>query len=117
MQELGNKYGKTILYIIGGLLAIYLMIYFFTPKQEIPTEYKQALDSLTEVNKVLIEKQQELETAIENYELVLRSLDSEVKILEDKKTEINNYYGEAGKKVIKYTPTQVDSFFKARYNY
>ena len=117
MQVLENNYGKTALYVIGGLIVMYLMIYVFTPKPEMPVEYKQAIDSLSKANKLLIEKQQELEEAIGTYEIELHSINSDVNALEDKKTEINNYYGEMNKKATEYTPTQVDSFFKARYFY
>jgi ATP-binding cassette subfamily B protein len=61
--------------------------------------------------------EQELEEAIGTYEIELHSINSDVNALEDKKTEINNYYGEMNKKATEYTPTQVDSFFKARYLY
>jgi len=117
MQEFVSKYGKIALYTIGGLIIMYLMIYVFTPKSEIPLEYKHALDSLNRVNAELIAKQKQIDSAIASYQKQISDLDYTISNIQTKKTEINNYYQILGDKVGKYTPTQVDSFFKARYNY
>ncbi len=117
MQEYVNKYGKTVLYIIGGLIAMYLMIYVFTPKQEIPLEYKHALDSLNRANAELIAKQKQIDSVISSYQSQINDLDYAIGNIQTKKTEIHNHYQVLGDKVGKFTPTQVDSFFKARYNY
>ena len=112
-----KKSYKTVLYIAGSLIAMYLMIYIFTPKQEIPLEYKHALDSLNRANTELIAKQKQIDSTISVYKGHMDSLDLAINGLDTKKTEIHNHYGEMGKKAAEYTPTQVDSFFKARYNY
>jgi hypothetical protein len=117
MQVLKNKYGKTALYVIGGLIAMYLMIYIFTPKQEIPLEYKHALDSLNRLSTDLLTKQKELEGIIGQHELELNNLDGKIDDIKEKTTIIREYYHEVSGKASKFTPTQVDSFFKARYNY
>jgi len=117
MQEYVNKYGKTALYTIGSLIVMYLMIYVFTPKPEIPLEYKHALDSLNRANADLVAKQKEIDALLGQYELQLHNIDSEIEILENRKAEIHNHYQVVGEKVDKFTPTQIDSFFKARYNY
>jgi len=117
MQEYVNKYGKLVLYTIGGLVAMYLMIYVFTPKQEIPLEYKHALDSLNRANTELIAKQKQIDSAISVYKGHMDSLDLAINGLDTKKTEIHNHYQILGDKVSKYNTAQIDSFFKARYNY
>jgi hypothetical protein len=117
MQEYVNKYGKTALYVIGGLIVMYLMIYVFTPKQEIPLEYKHALDSLNRLSTDLLTKQKELEKVIGQHELELHSLDDKIGNIKEKTTIVREYYHEISGKAGKFTPTQVDSFFKARYNY
>jgi hypothetical protein len=111
------RHWRQILNIMSGVALLYILIWILTFKPQMPVEYRQAIDSLSKTNKLLIEKQQELEEAIGTYEIELHSIDSDVNALEDKKTEINNYYGEMSKKATDYTPTQVDSFFKARYLY
>lgn len=117
MPEYVNKQGKTFLYIVVGLVVVYLMIYFFTPKQQMPLEYKHAIDSLNRSNAELIAKQKQIDSAISTYNHHIDSIDIAINNLDTKKTEIHNHYGEMGKKAGKYTPTQIDSFFKARYNY
>jgi hypothetical protein len=117
MRVLENKYGKIALYVIGGLIVMYLMIYVFTPKSEIPLEYKHALDSLNRANAELIIKQKQIDSAIASYQSQIHDLDYAISNIQTKKTEIINHYQVLGGKVSNYEPTQVDSFFKARYNY
>lgn len=117
MQEYVSKYGKILLFIVGGLVAMYLMIYIFTPKPEIPLEYKHALDSLDRANAELVAKQKQIDSIISTYKHQVDSIDSAIKNLDVKKTEVHKHYHVLGEKVDKFTPTQVDSFFKTRYNY
>jgi len=113
-----SKYNwKTIVYILGGIGLLYALIWIFTFKSEIPLEYKHALDSLNRANADLIAKQKQIDSTISVYKGHMDSLDLAIGDLDVKKTEIHNHYGEMGKKALEYTPTQVDSFFKARYNY
>ncbi len=44
-------------------------------------------------------------------------IDNQVDNIKEKTTIIREYYHEIGQQAAQYTPTQVDSFFKARYNY
>jgi len=117
MQEYVSKYGKTALYVAGGLILMYLMIYVFTPKSELPLEYKHALDSLNRANAELIAKQKQIDSAITSYQSQIHDLDYAISNIQTKKTEIHNHYQIINEKVGKYTPNQVDSFFKSRYNY
>jgi hypothetical protein len=117
MQGYVSKYGKTALYVVGGLIMMYLMIYMFTPKPELPLEYKHALDSLNRANAELVAKQKQIDSAISVYKNQIDSLDLAIGNIDTKKTEVHNHYQILGDKVGKYTPTQVDSFFKSRYNY
>jgi hypothetical protein len=117
MQEYVSKYGKTALYVVGGLIVMYLMIYVFTPKSELPLEYKHALDSLNRANAELIAKQKQIDSTIASYQKQIFDLDYAIGNIQTKKTEIHNHYQIINEKVGKYTPTQVDSFFRSRYNY
>jgi hypothetical protein len=112
-----NKYGKIALYVVGGLIVMYLMIYVFTPKQELPLEYKHALDSLNRANADLIAKQKEIDSTISAYKNQIDSLDLAIENIDIKKTEIHNHYQILGDKASKYNTAQIDSFFKDRYNY
>ena len=117
MLELLNKYKKQIAYIIIGLFLLYGVIWLATREPKMPIEIKASIDSLTAANKKLIESQQHMNNAISNYELKLNTLDSQIANIENKTVIINRYYNNIGQQVNKYTPTQIDSFFKKRYNY
>ena len=117
MQEYVSKYGKIALYVVGGLIVMYFMIYVFTPKSELPLEYKHALDSLNRANTELIAKQKEIDEVIGKQQLELHGLDDKIGDVKEKTTIVREYYHEVSNKVTQYTPTQIDSFFKARYDY
>jgi hypothetical protein len=96
---------------------MYGMIYIFTPKPQMPTEYKNTLDSLAKDNAALRAKQKQVDSAISSYQSQIFDLDYAISNVKEKETVIKEYYHEVSDKVNNYTPTQVDSFFKARYNY
>lgn len=115
-----NKYKnvfKYILYTIVGLFLMYWMIYLFTPKPQMPKEYKDTIDNLTKANIELVNKQKEIDNTIAQYQTMIGDLDIRIKNIKEKTTIIREYYHEKSKQVDTYTPTQVDSFFKSRYNY
>lgn len=117
MLEFVSKYKKQILYIIGGIVFLYLFILITTRKPQMPADIKATIDSLTNVNKQLIEKQKQIDSAIVVYENKIKQVDFQINNIKEKTTIIREYYHEVGQQVNKYTPTQVDSFFKERYKY
>ena len=102
---------------IGGVIFLYLFILLVTSKQGMPADIKATIDSLTAVNKQLIEHQQQIDSTINAYEEEVNQIDFQVDNIKEKTTIVREYYHEVGQQVNQYTPTQVDSFFKARYNY
>lgn len=115
-----KKNSKTIgkLFIaIGGVIFLYLFILLVTSKQGMPADIKATIDSLTAVNQQLIEHQQQIDSTINAYEAEVDQIDFQVDNIKEKTTIIREYYHEAGQQAEQYTPTQVDSFFKARYGY
>jgi hypothetical protein len=111
---------KLIKYICLGLLGlvvIYYMIFLFTPKPQMPTDYKNKIDSLSTINSYLVEKQKQTDSLIKAYETKVDLVDVKINNIKEKTTIIREYYHEIGQKVDKYTPTQIDSFFKVRYKY
>ena len=115
-----KKNSKTIgkLFIaIGGVIFLYLFILLVTSKQGMPANIKATIDSLTAVNKQLIEHQQQIDSTINAYEAEVDQIDFQVDTIKETTTIIREYYHEVGQQAEQYTPTQVDSFFKARYGY
>lgn len=115
--EANQKLVKYVCITLLGLFIMYYMILLFTPKPQMPTDLKNQIDSLTNVNKILIERQKQTDSLIKIYETKIESVDAKIDNIKEKTTIIREYYHEVGQKVDKYTPTQVDSFFKARYKY
>ena len=102
---------------IGGVIFLYLFILLVTPKPGMPADIKATIDSLIAVNKQLIEHQQQIDSTINVYEEEVNQIDFQVDNIKEKTTIVREYYHEVGQQAAQYTPTQVDSFFKARYNY
>ena len=112
-----QKYIKPALFVVAGLFIMYLMIYLFTPKPQIPLEYKHALDSLNRISIELVEKQKKSDSIISEYQMKVNEVDLKISNIKEKTTVVREYYYEKQKQIDKYTPTQIDSFFKNRYNY
>lgn len=117
MLEFVNKYKKQILYVIGGLLFLYLFIALTTRKPQMPADIKATIDSLTAVNKQLLEKQKQIDSTIAVYETEIKQVDFQIDNIKEKTTIVREYYHEVGQQAAQYNPTQIDSFFKARYKY
>ena len=109
--------GKLGLYIIAGLLLILGILWVTTRKPQMPAEYKAVIDSLSNANKALLIKQQQIDSTIKAYETEINQIDYQVDHIKEKTTIVREYYHEIGQQATQYTLTQVDSFFKARYNY
>ena len=109
--------GKIGLYIIGGLLVLFGLLWITTRKPQMPADIKATIDSLTNINKQLIEHQKQIDSTIAVYETEINQIDNQVDNIKEKTTIVREYYHEVGQQASQYNPTQVDSFFKARYNY
>ena len=107
---------KTLIIIIS-IIIIGILIYRLTEKSEMNAQIKQSIDSLTVVNKKLLESQENIDKSISAYEYKINKIDSQVNNIENKTVTINRYYTTIGQQVDKYTPSEIDSFFKKRYNY
>jgi hypothetical protein len=117
MPKTAKNILKFLLILVGLLILMYGMIYFFTPKSQMPAEYKLELEILNKANADLAAKQRQIDSIIAIYKYQIDSVDSTIKNLDVKKTEINNYYQVLSNQANQYTPAQLSSFFKSRYNY
>jgi hypothetical protein len=117
MLGLLNKYKKQIVYVIVGLFLLYGIIWITTRKPQMPADLQATIDSLTNANKVLIEHQKQIDSTITVYETEVKQVDHQIDNIKEKTTIIKEYYHDVSQQVEHYDVTQVDSFFKARYNY
>ena len=120
-KDLIIKYKKYILYVAIGLVLLlgikFVYTNFIVPEIKEYRTYKKDIKALQKENKQLIKHQQEIDAAIANYQNQISALDIQIGSIKEKTIIIKEYYREKGEEVNNYTTTQVDSFFKARYNY
>jgi hypothetical protein len=98
---------------------LFIYINIFTKKEKlIEQEYiKAQIDSINKVNLELKAKQDSLDKNSKKFEDVIIQLDWKLQNVGENKTVIKEYYHEEKEKTKHYTPTQLDNFFKDRYNY
>ena len=116
-----KKQTKTVLKEIGLILGISIllgvMLSLITHSDKVSNGALSKIDSLTKLNNSLEKTRTGLDSqrtihikAIDSLSKVIDSLDGRVKI-------IKVYYTKKTGEVSKYTPGQLDTFFKIRYNY
>jgi len=110
---------RPLLIIAGVLLLLFIVISISIKKDNIVESpyIKAQIDSLAKANDSLRIKQAKLDSVAAEYQLQIDDLDWKVQNVGEKKTIIREYYHEKVKEPAGYTPKQVDSFFKKRYNY
>ena len=84
---------------------------------KIPAEYKTTIDSLTKANAALAEQQKQLDSNIQVYENKVDQVDFQIDHIKEKTTVVKEYYHEIIQQVDHYDATEIDLFFKSRYNY
>ena len=114
MKKIDNK---IIINAVIGTLLICVLIYFMIPKPSMPADLKASIDSLTIANKKLMQSQQHMDSAITAYEAKVNQIDSHISHIKSQTTIVNKYYNDLGQQIDNYQSSEVDSFFKSRYNY
>ena len=74
-----------------------------------------AINILSHTNEELIRHQKQIDSIIEVYEKKVNEVDLAVDSILEKKTTVSEVHTKIAKKVNKFTPSQVDSFFTSRY--
>jgi septal ring factor EnvC (AmiA/AmiB activator) len=111
-----NNY-KTLLYILFGVGALYLMVLFFTPKPEMSELDKYKLNQLNKDIQDIKNNQIKLDSTINNYEKEISKIDSTLAKVRNQKTIVKEYYKEKGEELTGMKPSQIDSLFHKRYKY
>jgi len=109
--------GKIILYVIVALFLLYGIIWIATRKPQMPADLQATIDSLNNANKQLIEYQKQIDSTIHVYETEVKQVDYAIDHIKEKTTVVKEYYHNISQQVEHYDATQVDLFFKTRYNY
>ena len=110
---------RPLIIVAGVLLLLFIVIAIASKKQtQVDNPFiKAQIDSLAKANDSLRIKQAQLDSASAEYQVQIDDLDWKVQNVGEKKTIIREYYHDRVKEPEHYTPGQVDSFFKNRYNY
>jgi hypothetical protein len=122
-HESSNNSNKWKIIIVSAIaLAILILFSFisvFTKKEKMrEQEYiKAQIDSINKVNLELKAKQDSLAESSKKFEDEIIKLDWKLQNVGENKTIIKEYYHEKKEKTKKYTPGQLDKFFKERYKY
>jgi septal ring factor EnvC (AmiA/AmiB activator) len=111
-----NNY-KNILYVVIGIVVLYLLVLIFTPKPEMSELDKYKLEQLNNDIKEIKNNQIKLDKTIKGYEKEISKIDSTIATVRNQKTIIKEYYKEKGEQINGMKPSQIDSLFHKRYNY
>ncbi len=117
MKEFINKYFKEIIITVLVIILVFLVIKIFTPAPDKSELLKYKLEQLDLKIKDLKQKQKQLDDSILFYKKDIIRIDENIKNIRSQRTTINNYYELIDKKISTYSPAQIDSAFKKRYNY
>jgi len=114
MNKINNK---MIINVVIGIILLCVFVFLAIPKPSMPADLRASIDSLTTQNRKLIEHQKRMDSAISAYQSQVNQIDNHISHIKSQTTIVNKYYNDLGQQVDQYKPTQVDSFFKSRYNY
>lgn len=116
-MEFIKKYWKLFVGVIGGIVALYFIIFMLTPKPEMSELDKYKLEQLDKDINLLIENQKKLDKQIEGYKKELSHIDSTIEKVQNQKVIVKEYYKEQGEKISGMKPSEIDKLFHERYNY
>ena len=108
---------RIIAYIIVGYLILKLLLFLILPTPKLPDDAKAKLNTIDSIVTQLEAKQKHLDSLLLQQDQVITQLNTKITTIKEKTTIIKEYYHEVSQQVDHYDPTQVDSFFKSRYNY
>ena len=109
-----NNY-KTIIKVVLGVVALYWLIFFLTPKNTMSQLDKAKLDSLTNIVNTLQKEQEIIEGQIELVNQEVDKIDDNVSKIKTQKVKVVQKYHEEINRVDKYSEPELDSFFSNRY--
>lgn len=123
LSSVNTWYSKNKTLVQGIIISVIVFICIFfairilTPKPTIPLDLKYRIDSLSKANLDLKNQVSIRDSSIAFYKDSIITLNDKYDSIDDVKTNISKQYQKINSKIGKYTSTQVDSFFKQRYNY
>jgi len=110
---------KTPIYFILGLVAVYFIVVLATPKPTLTVdkELEVKIETLSMQLEELKTQQAALYSTDSTLLIEVWGLDDNIIEIKRKTDQIGIKYSGVAAATTKYTPTQVDSFYKQRYKY
>ena len=115
-----KTYVKYFLIGIGVIIGIVILINVLTPKVVLPQdteELQKKLEDLEANNLALIAKQIEIDSLTAQYDARIQSIENQLTDVGTSRVIIQKVYTNKITKSKTATPSELDSFFKQRYNY
>lgn len=112
-----NKVLKIAAYVIIGFFALRFLLPLILPTPQLSPETEAKLDSLNVISQQLQATQVKYDSLLTEEEEVYKELDHKIDNIKERTTVIREYYHDQSQAINSYTPTELDSFFKQRYNY
>jgi hypothetical protein len=115
-----NKYVKYLLIGLGIVIGIIILINVLTPKVTLPQntqDLQKKIEDLEANNLELIKKQIELDSLTADYDARIEDIEARLTDVGTSRVIIQKVYSDKITKSRTSTPSDLDTFFKQRYNY
>ena len=113
-------YLKYFLIGVGIILGIVILVNIFTPKITLPQDTKELqkkIEDLEVNNLELIKKQIEFDSLTAQYDARIEDIENRIGDIGSSRVIIQKVYSDKITKSRTSTPSDLDTFFKQRYNY
>jgi hypothetical protein len=115
-----NKYVKYALIGLGIVIGIIILVNILTPKVVLPQdteELQKKIQDLEANNLELIRKQIEIDSLTAQYDARIEDIENRLTDVGTSRVIIQKVYSDKITKSRTSTPSDLDTFFKQRYNY
>jgi hypothetical protein len=115
-----KTYVKYFLIGIGVVIGIIIIVNILTPKVVLPQDSKdlqKKIEDLEANNLELIRKQIEIDSLTAQYDARIQEIENKLTDVGTSRVIIQKVYTDRINKSKTATPSELDSFFKQRYNY
>ena len=115
-----NKYAKYALIGLGIVIGVIILVNVLTPKVVLPQDTKELqkkIEDLEANNLELIKKQIEFDSLTVQYDARIEEIEARLTDVGTSRVVIQKIYSDKITKSKTSTPSDLDTFFKQRYNY
>lgn len=111
------KYLSKLIAVVALLICLWVIYKLFQNNTAKYQQYEHTIDSLSHEVETLDSVHVKQDSIIIVYQDSIVYLDNIIEVEKTKIVNIEKKYKEARLKALEYHPSQIDSFFKSRYNY